>query len=299
MQIKNSVSINSNLIFDSISSIENIDPLNSVFSDLYKSSYIDMSSKPSVTIKLGSLNEGLNIESISTTYSFAPGVSCDSALSKIQNSLSLNNTYDNSNVTIGDDVNSQSSSDTKYEITIKPLDEGNNSTNSANGSSYNLKPSTVEYSTGKSDIFDTSKAKPSKDQIFEWIDKYSNKYGVDSAIIKAVVQAESNFNHQCISKTGAVGLMQLMPTAAKEMGLTINSKIDERWDPEKNIEAGIKYLTKYHKIISSHFGEENWDYTLAGYNAGPNLVINVGGIPNISQTKNYVNKINSYISQYK
>lgn len=302
MQIDNSVSINSNSVFNTIGSIGDIDELNSIFSDLYKSSYLDTTAEPSVKIELGSLNDGLRIESISTTYSFAPGVSCDSALSKIQNTLSINNTYESgSNVAISDNLNSHISSDTKFEVTIKPIKGENDGSkdNVNNNSSYNLAPSSVDYSNVKGDVFDTTKAKPSKNEVFKWIEKYSAKYGVDSALMKAVVQAESNFNNQCISRSGAVGLMQLMPVTAKEMGLRVDSQVDERWDPEKNIEAGIRYIAKYHKIISNHFGEENWDLTLAGYNAGPNRVIREGGIPNITETKNYVKKINGYINQYR
>ena len=108
-----------------------------------------------------------------------------------------------------------------------------------------------------------------------------------------------HFNNQCISRSGAVGLIQLMPDTAREMGLTVNSSIDERWDPRKNLEAGIAYISKYHKIVSKKLGREDWNLTIASYNAGPNRVIRDGGIPNIKETQNYVSKVNKYWNEYK
>lgn len=308
MQIRNTISLNDKAIYSSMNNLEQLKPIDSIFSDIYKNSFIESSSSPTVKVVLGSLNDGLRIESISTTYSYAPGVSCESALSKLQSILNTNNTYQNDSV-------SQISPNTKYEITVKPITNDENNLNSSTNSSSNnsdlpidtelnmskidLSPSKVNYSSGKGDVFDKTKAKPSKDQIYEWIDKYSTKYNMDSSLVKAIIRAESNFNNQCISSAGAVGLMQLMPETAKEMGLIVNDKIDERWNPEKNIEAGIKYITKYHKIISKHFGKEDWNLTLAGYNAGPNRVIRQGGIPNIKETRDYVSKINRYWNEYK
>lgn len=297
MEVKNSISINSNPIFSISNPIDKIDPLESAFSQIYNEKYIDTTSGPTVKITLGSLEDGLKIESISATYAFAPGVSSESALSKLQSSLNVSDTYaDSTTSTQSDKTNVGTTNEGKVEIIINPA-QGTSSSSTSN--SVDLSPSKVKYAGSTGDVYDKSKPKPSKDQIYEWIDKYSTKYGVDPSLIKAMVRAESDFNHQVISRSGAVGLIQLMPETAKEMGLVVNDEIDERWNPEKNLEAGIKYISKYHKIISKHFGYENWDYTIAGYNAGPNRVMRNGGIPNIKETQSYVKKVNKYWNEYK
>lgn len=74
------------------------------------------------------------------------------------------------------------------------------------------------------------------------IKKASVKYNVDENLIKKIIQRESGFNPNVVSNKGAVGLMQLMPGTARDMGLVVNDNIDERYDPEKNIDSGVKYL---------------------------------------------------------
>lgn len=296
MNINTSITFNSKPNTTADIKFSDAEFLESAFKKYLKHSSEVFAEGPTIEIELGSLEAGLKINSISTTYSFAPGISISDTISKLQNSNIINSLYQSeSNSSNNSGVNTDG-----LTVTIKPNETVTTTTDSATQSTkIDLSPSKVNYKNISGDVFDTTKAKPSKEEIFEMIEKTAPKYGIDPTLVKAIVQTESTFNNQCISHSGAVGLMQLMPATAKEMGLIINSTIDERWDPEKNIEAGIKYLAKYHKIISNYFGKEDWDLTLAGYNAGPNRVMQSGGIPNIKETQDYVKKVNNAWRSYK
>ncbi len=108
----------------------------------------------------------------------------------------------------------------------------------------------------------------------------SRKYNIEPSIIKAVITAESNWNPRAISQKGAIGLMQLMPSTARDMQIT------NPYDPEQNIEAGTKYL----RFLLNRF-DGDITLALAAYNAGPGKVERSGGIPPITETKKYVKKV--------
>ena len=119
-----------------------------------------------------------------------------------------------------------------------------------------------------------------KDEIIAMIDEASEKYGVDSKLVKALVQQESGFNPNAKSKVGALGLMQLMPSTAKGLG------VKDAMDPKQNIEGGVKYLRS---MLDRFHG--NTILALAAYNAGPNAVSKYDGVPPYKETQNYVKSI--------
>ena len=125
-------------------------------------------------------------------------------------------------------------------------------------------------------------------KINKLIDEYSQKYGLDSDFVKAVVKQESGFNPQATSSCGAMGLMQLMPGTAQGLGVT------NAYDAEQNIMGGTKYL----KGLMDRF-DNNKSLALAAYNAGPNAVKKYGGIPPYMETQNYVKSVLSNYDKMK
>ncbi|MBF0545818.1 MAG: lytic transglycosylase domain-containing protein [Candidatus Riflebacteria bacterium] len=114
----------------------------------------------------------------------------------------------------------------------------------------------------------------------ELIKKYSMKNGLDPELVKRLVEIESNFDPNAISKKGALGLMQLMPETARDLG------IKNPFNPEENIAGGTKYLLE---MLKENSGDLR--LALAGYNAGPNAVKEYEGIPPFPETQEYVRKI--------
>lgn len=121
-----------------------------------------------------------------------------------------------------------------------------------------------------------------KARINELIDEYSQKYGLDSDFVKAVIKQESGFNEKATSKCGAMGLMQLMPGTAKALN------VNDPYNARDNIEGGVKYL----KGLMDRF-DGDMKLALAAYNAGPNAVKKYNGIPPYNETQNYVKNIMS------
>ncbi len=112
----------------------------------------------------------------------------------------------------------------------------------------------------------------------------SEKFNVDEKIIHAIIKTESNYNPSVKSHAGAIGLMQLMPSTAKEVGVT------DRYDVTQNIFGGTRYFSN---MLKQHNG--NLELALASYNAGPGNVKKYGGVPPFKETQNYINKIMNLI----
>src|SRR5262245_33837446 len=112
------------------------------------------------------------------------------------------------------------------------------------------------------------------------VDNIASTHGVDPALVRAVMKTESNFNRYAVSKKGALGLMQLIPTTGRRFG------VRDFFDPQQNVDGGVRYL----KFLLEKF-KGNLDLSLAAYNAGENLVERLGRIPPIPETTNYVRKI--------
>ena len=112
------------------------------------------------------------------------------------------------------------------------------------------------------------------------ISAHSERLGVAADLVRAVIQVESAFNPVAVSNKGAMGLMQLMPDTAREMG------VGNPFDPDQNIRGGVTYL----KQLLDRY-DNKIELALAAYNAGIGNVEKYDGVPPFKETKNYVNKI--------
>lgn len=136
-----------------------------------------------------------------------------------------------------------------------------------------------------------AKRKPVPSQNIEIYDRYIHlmayKYGLDPDLIKSVIKAESRWDPLAVSRKGAEGLMQLMPSLSEEA--VINP-----FDPYSNIEVGTKYLAKLLKVHRNDV-----KLALAAYNAGPKKVKEWGGVPKYRETTEYIKSVLAYYKSYK
>jgi soluble lytic murein transglycosylase-like protein len=122
----------------------------------------------------------------------------------------------------------------------------------------------------------------------ELIQSAAKKYGVDEDLLFSVITAESNFNPRAISRRGACGLMQLLPSTAKRFG------VNNIFDPGENIDAGTHYLRDLMALYQGDLA-----LTLAAFNAGPGAVQHYGRVPPYGETISYVRAIRKTYVQRK
>ena len=119
-----------------------------------------------------------------------------------------------------------------------------------------------------------------RDGVEKLVREAAERHNVDPALVRAVIETESNWNPSARSRKGAVGLMQLIPSTAQRFGA------NDAFNPKQNVEAGVRYLKT---LLERYNG--NLDLALAAYNAGEGAVDRAGGIPHYRETRNYVQRV--------
>ncbi len=115
----------------------------------------------------------------------------------------------------------------------------------------------------------------------------AEKFQVDKSLIKAVIKAESDFDHRAVSCKGAQGLMQLMPETAQRL------KITDPFDPKENVLGGTRYLS----LLLKRFDDDK-TLALAAYNAGPEVVESHRSVPPYKETTTFVKRVLAYYQAY-
>jgi soluble lytic murein transglycosylase-like protein len=119
-----------------------------------------------------------------------------------------------------------------------------------------------------------------RDGVESLVREAAERHHVDPALVRAVIETESNWNPGAVSRKGALGLMQLIPTTAQRFG------VNDVFNPKQNVDAGVHYLKT---LLDRYNG--NLDLALAAYNAGEGSVDRAHGVPAYRETKNYVRKV--------
>jgi soluble lytic murein transglycosylase-like protein len=133
---------------------------------------------------------------------------------------------------------------------------------------------------------------PSQEDIQKYaniIQTASKAYGVEPSLVHAVISAESAYNQYAVSRTGAMGLMQLMPDTARRYG------VQNMMDPTENIHGGVRYLADLLTMFKGRV-----DLAVAAYNAGENAVIRYGHkIPPYAETRHYVPRVLGFYKNFQ
>lgn len=125
-------------------------------------------------------------------------------------------------------------------------------------------------------------------QYHNFIVQAAIQYQIDPALIKAIILAESGYNPKAVSKSGAKGLMQLMPDTAEALG------VEDIFNPRQNITGGVQY---FKHLVNRFNGDVK--LALAAYNAGSRYVRNYNGVPPFKATRCYIKKVLKYYQKYK
>jgi soluble lytic murein transglycosylase-like protein len=137
-----------------------------------------------------------------------------------------------------------------------------------------------QSATAKIEAANFRGAATAPDDIDSAIEQAAARHNVDPNLVRAVVKVESNFNPNAVSRKGAMGLMQLMPSTARQLN------VKNPFDPEQNVDAGVRHLKQ---LLESYGGDVK--LTLAAYNAGAGAVARSAGVPHYAETQNYVRRI--------
>ncbi len=129
---------------------------------------------------------------------------------------------------------------------------------------------------------------PSREWMMKYAERVSLREGVDPALVKAVMKAESNFKYHVVSRKGAKGVMQLLPASFPGVDE------EEMMDPIKNIELGVKHLKK---LLKKYNG--NVMLAVAAYNAGEGAVSKYGGVPPFDETRRFVDRVMKYYRAFR
>jgi soluble lytic murein transglycosylase-like protein len=132
---------------------------------------------------------------------------------------------------------------------------------------------------------ETAVTVPAEHAYDDFISEASARYRVDATLIRSVMQTESAFDALAVSRAGAIGLMQLMPDVAEELG------VEDPFDPRQNVMGGAKYLRR---LLDLYRG--NVRLALASYNAGATSVAEYGGVPPFPETQRYVKQITRLVA---
>ena len=144
------------------------------------------------------------------------------------------------------------------------------------------------YACGSKPGVDFSRVKLNTAAFDREIASASKQYGVDEAVVRAIIHAESAFNPRAVSRVGAQGLMQLMPATAERFG------VSDAFDAAQNIRGGVKYLAWLLKRFDG-----NVTLAAAGYNAGEGAVDKYDGVPPYKETQRYVQRVGVLADRYR
>lgn len=148
-------------------------------------------------------------------------------------------------------------------------------------------PTNPQYALYIKEDGDIEFLRPGKDQFDHLIEEASDQYGIDFALIKAIIRAESDFDPRAVSRAGAMGLMQLMPETAD------NLSVIDVFDPRENIDGGARH---FRRLLDAF--QNDLTLSLAAYNAGKNAVLQFKSVPPYDETQRYVKKVLRFYQTY-
>jgi soluble lytic murein transglycosylase-like protein len=135
-------------------------------------------------------------------------------------------------------------------------------------------------------IHEAAALRPDDNKFEPIVQEAAQRHGLDPDLIRAVMRFESAYDPSAVSPAGAVGLMQLTPDVAAELG------VEDLFDPRQNIMAGARYLRE---LLDRHHGQV--DLALASYNAGPAAVDRYHAVPPFPETRRYVKNITAFLQR--